>query len=248
MRGNMKLGKKGNYVVNIILVACVYAVIFALCKLDVKDYAKSYQDIEELLCAVSGFRMTDLPMDIQGQMIKWMLSLSVVYILVGRDIYDPLNHLKYIAMVRYGSYRRFYQTLMNKTVVNTLLYGVCGVGITYVLYLLGGNGQVSAAVFIKMSMIYILQLILLCLVQTVCMILFSGYTASVLVLISWFVLVLCGSFLAGAHWQWLPANWGMYMRRAEMTEGGVTVTSYYIEGILCVLLWIVVPRIVKREK
>lgn len=63
---------------------------------------------------------------------------------------------------------------MNKTVVNTLLYGVCGVGITYVLYLLGGNGQVSAAVFIKMSMIYILQLILLCLVQTVCMILFSG--------------------------------------------------------------------------
>lgn len=115
MRGNMKLGKKGNYVVNIILVACVYAVIFALCKLDVKDYAKSYQDIEELLCAVSGFRMTDLPMDIQGQMIKWMLSLSVVYILVGRDIYDPLNHLKYIAMVRYGSYRRFYQTLMNKT-------------------------------------------------------------------------------------------------------------------------------------
>ena len=120
MRGNMKLGKKGNYVVNIILVACVYAVIFALCKLDVKDYAKSYQDIEELLCAVSGFRMTDLPMDIQGQMIKWMLSLSVVYILVGRDIYDPLNHLKYIAMVRYGSYRRFYQTLMNKTVVNTL--------------------------------------------------------------------------------------------------------------------------------
>lgn len=99
----------------------MYAVIFALCKLDVKDYAKSYQDIEELLCAVSGFRMTDLPMDIQGQMIKWMLSLSVVYILVGRDIYDPLNHLKYIAMVRYGSYRRFYQTLMNKTVVNTLL-------------------------------------------------------------------------------------------------------------------------------
>ena len=80
------------------------------------------------------------------------------------------------------------------------------------------------------------------------MILFSGYTASVLVLISWFVLVLCGSFLAGAHWRWLPANWGMYMRRAEMTEGGVTVTSYYIEGILCVLLWIVVPRIVKREK
>ena len=177
MRGNMKLGKKGNYVVNIILVACVYAVIFALCKLDVKDYAKSYQDIEELLCAVSGFRMTDLPMDIQGQMIKWMLSLSVVYILVGRDIYDPLNHLKYIAMVRYGSYRRFYQTLMNKTVVNTLLYGVCGAGITYVLYLLGGNGQVSTAIFIKMSMIYILQLILLCLVQTVCMILFSGYTA-----------------------------------------------------------------------
>ena len=156
MRGNMKLGKKGNYVVNIILVACVYAVIFALCKLDVKDYAKSYQDIEELLCAVSGFRMTDLPMDIQGQMIKWMLSLSVVYILVGRDIYDPLNHLKYIAMVRYGSYRRFYQTLMNKTVVNTLLYGVCGAGITYVLYLLGGNGQVSAAVFIKMlSLIHI---------------------------------------------------------------------------------------------
>ena len=70
MRGNMKLGKKGNYAVNIILVACVYAVIFALCKLDVKDYAKSYQDIEELLCAVSGFRMTDLPMDIQGQMIN----------------------------------------------------------------------------------------------------------------------------------------------------------------------------------
>ena len=248
MWGNMKLGKKGNYAVNIILVACVYAVIFALCKLDVKDYAKSYQDIEELLCAVSGFRMTDLPMDIQGQMIKWMLSLSVVYILVGRDIYDLLNHLKYIAMVRYGSYRRFYQTLMNKTVVNTLLYGVCGAGITYVLYLLGGNGQVSAAAFIKMSMIYILQLILLCLVQTVCMILFSGYTASVLVLISWFVMVLCGSFLAGTHWRWLPANWGMYMRRAEMIKGGVTVTSYYIEGILCVLLWIVVPRIVKREK
>ena len=55
----------------------MYAVIFALCKLDVKDYAKSYQDIEELLCAVSGFRMTDLPMDIQGQMIKWMLSLEI---------------------------------------------------------------------------------------------------------------------------------------------------------------------------
>ena len=81
----------------------MYAVIFALCKLDVKDYAKSYQDIEELLCAVSGFRMTDLPMDIQGQMIKWMLSLSVVYILVGRDIYDPLNHLKYI---RTGDFTR----------------------------------------------------------------------------------------------------------------------------------------------
>ena len=121
MRGNMKLGKKGNYAVNIILVACVYAVIFALCKLDVKDYAKSYQDVEELLCAVSGFRMTDLPMDIQGQMIKRMLSLSVVYILVGRDIYDPLNHLKYIAMVRYGSYRRFYRTHMNKKEVKTLI-------------------------------------------------------------------------------------------------------------------------------
>lgn len=248
MRGNMRLDRKGKYIIHIFIVLCTYGIIYFLCKLDVKGYVEPCNDIEELLCSVSGFTVTEFPLDVKGAMIKWMLALSVVYILVGREIYSQMNDLKYIAMIRYGSYRNFYRSLMNKTSITSLLYGICGVGITYVLYLCSGNGQVSNRDFLEMSVIYVLQLLLLCLIQTVCFISFSGYTVSVIVLILWFMVAMCGHFVVGENWNWLPTNWGMYIRSAKRIDGGVTNAAYGIQSIACVLLWIGTPFIIKRKR
>ena len=242
------MDRKVKYVVYIITVLCVYAVLFELCRWDVKDYNVKPYDIEELLCVLSGFPPAELPMDNKISMIKWMLALLVIFTLVGREIYDQQNNLKYIAMVRYGSYRRFYRSLMNRTVGYVLLYGSAGMLITYVLYVCEGNGQVGDVEFLEMCMIYLSQLLLLCLLQTLCMILTQGYTASVILLLLWFVMVMCGHLVVKAGWIWIPANWGMYIRGAKMVPGGVPDSAYYIQIGMCVLLWEGVPLVIKRKR
>lgn len=235
------------YAMDIIIVVCVYAALFGLCWLDVKDYAVQAKDIEELLCVISGFPLAELPMIQEMIMMKWMLGLSVIFTLTGRRVYDQQNNLKYIAMVRYGSYRRFYRSLMNKTAVNALLYGSAGILITYVLYTFGGNGQVSDVEFLEICLIYLSQIVLLCLIQTLCMILTKGYTASVALLILWFAMAMCGHLILQSNWIWLPVNWGMYIRGEKMISGGVPNTAYYIQIGVCFLLWAGVPLVIKRK-
>lgn len=241
------MDRKIKYAVNIIIVLCVYTVLFELCRLDVKDYVGSFDDIEELLCVISGFPLSELLIDYKTTMIKWMLALSVLFALVGKEIYDQQSNLKYIAMIRYGSYRRFYRSLMNRTVLSVLVYGSVGILITYVLYIFGGNGQVSNKEFLEMGTIYLSQLLLLCLLQTLCMILTRGYTASVILLILWFVMVMCGHLVMESEWMWLPANWGMYMRGTKVVSGGVSNAAYYIQAGACILLWTGVPLVIKRK-
>lgn len=241
------MDRKVKYVINSIIVLCVYTVLFEQSRLDVNHSIVEMGDMGELLCAISGL---SVQLMIELKMTRWMLGLSVIFALVGREVYNQLCNLKYIAMIRYGSYRKFYRSLMTRTVVSTLLYGSCGTGITYVLYAYEGKGQVSNREFLEISVIYVSQLLLLCLLQTLCMILTQGYAASVLLLVSWFIMAMCGHMvpLLNVIWIWLPANWGMYVRGAKMVEGGVPDMAYYIQIGICVLLWIGVPFVVKRKQ
>lgn len=242
MRGNMKLDRKVRYLVYIIIVLGVYALLFELCRWEVRNAAVQPQDIEGLLCVLSGFP-TGVLMELS--MLKWLLAFSVVVALVESEIYARQNHLKYIAIVRYGSYRRFYRSLMNRTAGGVLLYGSTGMLITYVLYACGGNGQVGGMEFLEMCMIYLSQLLLVCLLQTLCMILAQGYTASVILLVLWFAMAVCGHLVWAKGWIWLPANWGMYIRGEKMLAGGVPGAAYGIQIGLCILLWAGVPLLAK---
>ena len=150
-------------------------------------------------------------------------------------------------MIRYGSYRRFYRSLINRTVLHVLLYGSIGVLAIYVLYSYTGNGQVCNIDFFEMSIIYLSQVLLLCLLQTLFMILTRGFTVSVILLVFWFVIAVCGHLFMKSGWIWLPVNWGMYLRGRKMVSGGVPSTAYYIQACVCILLWVGVPLVIKRR-
>lgn len=248
MRGNMRLDNKGKYVLHILGVICVYSLLFGLCLLGVRDFEGQPDERQELLCMISGFPLTDLPLDGKAAMIKWMLGLSVLFILAGREVYDRQNNLKYVAVIRYGSYRRFYRCLMNRTIAHVLSCGTVGTLTVYLLYRFWGNGQVGGREFLKMSVFYLLQVLLLCLLQTMCMILSGGYTAGVILLAAWFVMAVCGHLIMTSGWIWLPVNWGMYLRREEMVSGGVPETVCYMQAGVCILLWLGVPIVIKRKK
>lgn len=241
------LDRKIRYGINGIIVSCVYALLFYLCLLDIEGYIGQPDDREELLCMLTGFSLGEQPVDIRLVMIKWMMGLTVLFILVGREIYDRLNNLGYIAMIRYGSYRRFYRSLMNRTVCAALLYGGTSVLVIYALYTFFGNGQVGGRGFLEISIIWISQVLLLCLLQTICMILTGGSAASVVLLILWFAMVMCGHMVMETGWIWLPANWGMYIRGARVLPDGVPDTAYYIQASVCLLLWAGTPFMIKRK-
>lgn len=229
------------YTRGILIVVCLYALLFVLCQLDVKDYMEQPDDREELLCMITGFPPAEMPLDSRMTMVKWMLAISVLFILAGKEVYDRQNNLKYIAMIRYGSYRGFYRSLMNRTVFHVLLYGGMGTLLTYILYTFGGNAQVGGVEFLGMGIVYLSQLLLLCLLQTVCMILTGGYAASVILLIIWFVTAICGHLVMKSGWVWLPVNWGMYIRGARVFSSGVPDTAYCIQAGACLLLWAGAP-------
>ena len=244
MQGDTKLDRTVRYGFNIIIVICVYTLLFEVSILDAQFFYTSSDNIVNLLCVISGVPPSDLLLEIP--MVKWMLAISVVFTLVGREVYDQQNNLKYIAMIRYGSYRRFYQGLMNITVINVLIYGSIGTLTTYALYIYKGYGQVSNIVFAEIYIIYLSQLLLLCLLQTLCMILTQGYTTSILLLLLWFLMVMFGHLTLRSAWSWLPANWGMYLRWAKVLPGGVKHTAYYLQAGMCFLLWLGIPLIVRN--
>lgn len=239
------------YAVNIIFVICVYTILFEMRRLDaaydIRYFGrKPASDIRQLLGMLSGIPAGGVITDIQ--IYQWLLAASVIFILVGREVYERQNRLKYMAMLRFGTYRKFYYHLMNRAGFQTLLYGGTGMLVIFVLYAFKGNGQVGGREFLEMCGIYLPHLMLLCLLQTACMIGTGGYAASVVLLIFWLLMIVLGDWFLGEKWVWLPGNWGMYIRSAWLLDGGVPISAYYIQAGMCVLLWAVVPLVIKRKR
>ena len=68
--------------------------------------------------------------------IKWIMAISIIYILLGKDVYDKLFNLKYLALYRYDSYKKYYNTIINQTIFTSIIYSIFAVLTTYLLYII----------------------------------------------------------------------------------------------------------------
>ena len=243
----MKLDNRVKCVLHICFVVLVYTALFELAFIGGADSLEQDPAVN-LLTAISGVPAAEMFTEDKQMIIKWITAASLLFILAGREVYERLNQLKYMAVHRYGSYRKFYYSLMNRTTVCAVLYGGVGILITYALYFLHGNGEVGNLPFLKMGMIYLANILLLCLLQTLCMILTQGYTAGIVLLVAWFLVIFCGHWLLETKWIFLPSEWGMYLRSAEQIQGGVPDIAYLIQGCICALIWLVSPVILSKRK
>ena len=180
--------------------------------------------------------------------LKWIIAELFLFVLAGRETYNRLKHLKYMAVIRYGSYRKFYFSLMNETVFRALIFGFVGVGTTCVLYSFQGSGIIGNRALLMMGMIYLSNILLLCLLQTVCMILIENNAASILLFVIWIIIQLHGWQLGNNIWIWLPPNWGMYLRSADIAEKGVPYIAYIIQIVGCIIIWILSPIALSKLK
>lgn len=244
---NVKI-KLLKYGAEFFIIAGVFALLFGICLLDIKNYVELPDDRETLLCMLTGFPLSRQLFDARMTMLTWMSGIAVLYFLTGNQIYDQLERLKYIALIRYGSYQRFYRSLVNKTVINTLFCGGTGALVIYMLYAYMGNSQVRGTEFLKISAIWLSHLVLLCLAQTFCMIWRNGHIASIVLLVLWYGMAIAGHRIVTSGWIWIPANWGMYIRSADMISGGVPDAAYYAQTAICVLLWAGAPALLRRRK
>ena len=105
---------------------------------------------------------------------KIMITLSVSEINpVSQKFYDHLMERVYLcrlpctcgcagSMIRYGSYRNFYSSVLNETMCSALLCGAVGTAVTLLLYFPHGNAMLEGWQFLKMGIIYLTQILLLC--------------------------------------------------------------------------------------
>lgn len=229
------------------IVMAVFSLIFWENLIECKSKAGQISDLQDLLCAISGIPLVENFLDCSMMTMKWIFGFSVLFLFVGKESYVLINDLKYMALVRYGSYHHFYRMLMNQTVLKSLLYGTVGVGVTWLLYVWKGNGQLDQDAVLWMSALYIMHLILLCLVQTIGMILTGGFTSSIVLLASWMILAMSGHLLFPKLWKWIPASWGMYMRTDFVLDTGIFHMIICIEAFISLLLWWLMPGLLKKE-
>lgn len=244
------MAKLQKYIIHISIVMLVFGLIFMEGILEIKDMAAGQpEDLRCLLCAISGIPLVENFLDESFLTMKWLLGFSVLVVLTGRECYVLLKDLKYIAMIRYGSYKKFYRMLLYQTVCHGFLYGFAGTGITYLLYIWQGNQQISHVTFFRIGMLYIVHLIFFCLLQTIFMILTGEYIAGMMLLAGWVIMAMSSHLYFPDFWRYIPSNWGMYVRTAAITEHGITNSNVYMQMGICLLLcWLVPDRLRKEQQ